>query len=68
MTGMTDDCVCVCVHRRCIMCALVIVPLSSVCVPVQWVVAEQSCNSYSRIAVPLSDNLREAFSYIINLG
>ena len=35
----------------------------------QWVVAEQSANCYSRVVVPLYDTLGpEAVSYIINLG
>ena len=33
----------------------------------QWVVVEQSCNSYSRVLVPLYDTLgSDAVSYIIN--
>lgn len=33
----------------------------------QWVVVEQSCNSYSRVLVPLYDTLGpDAVSYIIN--
>lgn len=35
----------------------------------QWVVAEQAANCYSRVVVPLYDTLGpEAVSYIINLG
>ena len=38
------------------------------CAPsLQWVVAEQSCNYYSRVLVPLYDTLgSEAVAYIIN--
>lgn len=36
---------------------------------IQWVVTEQSCNSYSRVIVPLYDTLGpDAVSYILNLA
>ena len=40
------------------------------CLPIlQWVVVEQSCNSFSRVLVPLYDTLGpEAVSYIVNQG
>ena len=40
------------------------------CLPIlQWVVVEQSCNSFSRVLVPLYDTLgAETVSYIVNQG